>query len=111
MAKDFAAQLDNTYKIPSSIMILNGMDPTDTRQTCDTVSDFEKFKQDTGMELRYPGLLTYECKTGELKLCSMGDDGQYTWTSIVSAEEVRIMESRLKKVEDKVFSYDIQYSE
>ena len=85
------------------------MDPTDTRQTCDTVADFEIFKQKTGMELRYPGLLSYETETCELKLCSRGEDGQFVWTSIVSAEEVREMESRLKKVEDKVFSYDIQF--
>lgn len=109
MAKDFTAQLDNTYHIPSSIMILNGMDPTDTRQTCDTVKDFETFKQQTGMELRYPGLLTYEMQTQQLRLCKRGKDGEFTWVYIVDGEQVEELDKRLVKVENKVFSYDIQF--
>ena len=109
MAKDFAAQIDNTYNIPASIMITTGMDPTDIRQTCDTVEDFETFQKQTGMELRYPGLITYEVETGKARVCNKREDGSFYWSTFLSEEEIAELDKRLSLVEDKVFSYDIQF--
>lgn len=111
MAKDFTKQLENTYNIPSSLMIMSGFDPADTRQTCDTVEDFETFKQKTGMELRYPGLITYEGDTRQIKVCERGEDGEFIWSTIILESEFKKVEDRLQIVEDKVFSYDILFTD
>lgn len=68
MAKDFLSEIDNSYIIPSQILVGNGDDPVDVRQTCDTVDDFQDIA-DLGMELRYDGLITYEKDTGLWKGC------------------------------------------
>lgn len=68
MAKDFISGLDSSYIIPMQVMIGNGSDPTDIRQTCDTVDDFNEIAE-MGMELRYDGLITYEMQTGLWKGC------------------------------------------
>ena len=66
--RDFIAEIDKSYPIPSQIAVMSGNEPLDMRQVCDTVDDFEKFKSETGMELRYGGLITYE-KSTKLFIC------------------------------------------
>ena len=80
MAKDFLSEIDKSYIVPTQIMVGNGSDPIDVRQTCDTVEDFEEIAE-MGMELRYDGLITYEMQTGLWKGCKkIGDT--FEWVTI-----------------------------
>ncbi len=80
--KDFKSYIVDAYAIPREIVISDGS-PTDIRAWCDTVDDFELFLQETGMELRYDGLISKERSGGKrLMLCS-GSSGAWVWTEVL----------------------------
>ena len=120
--KDFIKEIDKSYPIPSQIAIMSGNEPVDIRQTCDTVDDFEKFKSDTGMELRYDGLVTYEKATKLFKGCIENEDGTFWWTilnienqeqkveQIVEVKVVEIKET-LDQLEEKISSVMLEFEE
>lgn len=70
---------DKAYSIPSSLIVTGEGKPTDIRQTCDTVQDFENFLSQTGMDIRYPGLITYEKETNLFKGYKQLEDGSCEW--------------------------------
>lgn len=80
--KDFITEIDKSYPIPSQISIMSDSEPLDMRQTCDTVEDFEIFKNNTGMELRYAGLVTFEKSTNIFKGCIEDGEGGFTWVNL-----------------------------
>ena len=80
MANNFFNKIENSFTFPTSICISSGNEPTDMRQTCDTVEDFQEIAN-MGMELRYEGLVTYETKTGLWKGCKIVN-GEFEWITI-----------------------------
>ena len=90
--KDFIAEIDKSYPIPSQIAIMSGDEPIDMRQVCDTVDDFEKFKAETGMELRYSGLITFEKSTGIFKGCIENNKGEFSWVNLNMEHQNEIVE-------------------
>ena len=104
--KDFISEIDNSYPIPSQVAIMSGNEPVDMRQTCDTVKDFEKFKTDTGMELRYGGLITYEKSTKLFKGCIEHEDGTFSWCDLnLEGEKIiveQIIETKIMEMKDTV---------
>ena len=120
--KDFIAEIDNSYPIPSQVAIMSGNEPIDMRQTCDTVEDFEKFKTETGMELRYGGLITYEKNTKLFKGCIENEDGTFSWSNLnIEGEkaiveqiiEAKIVEMKdtVNQLQDKVSSVMLEFEE
>lgn len=79
MAKYFKEELNNAYTVPNQLLVANSK-PTDIRQTCNTVKDFEDLAQ-LGLELRYSGLITHELETGLWKACKKVGN-VYTWTVV-----------------------------
>ena len=120
--KDFVAEIDKSYPIPSQIAMMSGDEPIDMRQVCDTVDDFENFKTETGMELRYGGLITYEKSTKLFKGCIENEDGTFSWTDlnierqeekVEQIIEVKIVEMKetLNELQDKVSSVMLEFEE
>ena len=69
---NFKESISNGYIMPTSIANGSG-EAIDVRCVCDTVEDFKSFLDDTGMELRYEGLITYE-KVNKLLKVYKGND-------------------------------------
>ena len=120
--KDFITEIDKSYPIPSQVAIMSGNEPIDIRQTCDTVDDFEKFKTDTGMELRYGGLITYEKNTKLFKGCIENEDGSFSWTvlnienqeeKIEQMVEVKMVEVKetIDQLQEKISSVMLEFEE
>ena len=120
--RDFIAEIDKSYPIPSQIAVMSGNEPLDMRQVCDTVDDFEKFKSETGMELRYGGLITYEKSTKLFKGCIEDGEGSFSWTTlniekqeekVEQIVEVKIIEVRetLEQLQDKISSVMLEFEE
>lgn len=86
MSIGFLDKIENSYSIPSSICIGSGNEPTDIRQTCETIQDFQDIA-DMGMELRYDGLVTYETTTGLWKGCRL-IGGSFQWIEIGSTPDL-----------------------
>ena len=84
---DFIKEIDKSYPIPSQIAVMSGDEPIDMRQTCDSIEDFEKFKSDTGMELRYAGLITFEKSTGIFKGCIENEKGNHLPSQFVPSTQ------------------------
>nr|DAV25106.1 MAG TPA: hypothetical protein [Caudoviricetes sp.] len=95
MTKNFLSKIENSYIVPSSIMIGSGNEPTDIRQICDTVEDFQEIA-DLGMELRYDGLITYEQLTGRWKGCKRVGDS-FEWITINPTPEELGLDNYAKK--------------
>lgn len=115
-------KIDNSYPIPSQVAVMSGNEPIDMRQTCDTVDDFEKFKTETGMELRYGGLITYEKSTKLFKGCIENEDGTFSWTDLnIEGQEEKVeqiievkiveMKETLNELQDKVSSVMLEFEE
>ena len=115
-------EIDNSYPIPSQVAVMSGNEPIDMRQTCDTVDDFEKFKTETGMELRYGGLITYEKSTKLFKGCIENEDGTFSWTDLnIEGQEEKVeqiievkiveMKETLNELQDKVSSVMLEFEE
>ena len=120
--KDFITEIDKSYPIPSQVAIMSGNEPIDMRQTCDTVDDFEKFKTETGMELRYDGLITFEKSTKLFKGCIENEDGTFSWTvlnidkqeeKVEQIVEVKIVEVKetIDQLQDKISSVMLEFEE
>lgn len=120
--KEFITEIDKSYPIPSQIAVMSGNEPIDMRQTCDTVDDFEKFKTETGMELRYSGLITYEKSTKLFKGCIENEDGSFSWIDlniekqeekveqIVEVKMVEVKET-IDQLQDKISSVILEFEE
>ena len=120
--RNFIAEIDKAYPIPSQIAIMSGNEPIDMRQVCDTVDDFEKFKSETGMELRYEGLITYEKSTKLFKGCIENEDGSFSWIilniekqeekveQIVEAKIIEVKET-IEQLQEKVSSVMLEFEE
>lgn len=80
MAKDFITELEKSYPISRQIGIQKEMTPTDMRDNCDTVEDFQTIA-DAGMDIRYHGLVTTETATGLTKVCKLVD-GNFVWETL-----------------------------
>lgn len=114
MAKDFIQELENAYVVTTQLMISDSNKPTDMRQTCGTVADFETFKEQTGMELRYPGLITYEIDTKLYKGCFTNSEGNLDWAVLnigFTPAEVSQMKQDLNDIKTLVDKFDIQFIE
>ena len=74
---DFTQYVDNSYITPTSIVV-GSAEPIDIRYICDRVEDFKTFLDDTGMDLRYEGLVTYEKINKRL----MVYQGNNTWGTV-----------------------------
>ena len=111
--KDFISQIDKSYPIPTSVAVMSGDEPIDIRQTCDTVEDFEKFKDETGMELRYEGLVTYEKSTKIFKGCIQNGDGNFEWVNLnmEHKNEVEEMTKEIDALQERVSSFMIEFEE
>ena len=120
--KNFIVEIDKSYPIPSQIAVMSGDEPLDMRQVCDTVDDFERFKSDTGMELRYDGLITYEKSTKLCKGCIEDEDGSFSWTTlniekqeekVEQIVEVKIVEVKetLEQLQDQISSVMLEFEE
>ena len=111
--KDFISEIDKSYPIPTSVAIMSGDEPIDIRQTCDTVEDFEKFKNETGMELRYAGLVTYEKSTKIFKGCTENEDGTFEWVNLnmEHKNEVEEMTKELDILQERMSSFMIEFEE
>ena len=77
---DFTQYVDNSYIIPTSIVV-GSTEPIDIRYICDRVEDFKTFLDNTGMDLRYEGLVTYEKINKRL----MVYQGNNTWGAVNGA--------------------------
>ena len=77
---DFTQYVDSSYIIPTSIVV-GSTEPIDVRYICDTVEDFNTFLDDTDMDLRYEGLVTYEKINKRL----MVYQGNNTWGAVSGA--------------------------
>lgn len=111
--KDFIKEIEKSYPIPSQIAIMSCDEPIDLRQTCDTVEDFENFKTETGMDLRYAGLITFEKSTGIFKGCIKNDDGSFLWVNL-NMEHQNQMEEMTKVLDDlqeRISSVMIEFEE
>ena len=115
--KDFIKEIDKSYPIPSQIAIMSGNEPIDMRQTCYSVEDFEKFKSDTGMELRYAGLITFEKSTGIFKGCIENEKGVFSWVDLNIEKQNEIitevvqMTKTLEDLQEKVSSVMLEFEE
>lgn len=109
MASSFLEKMENSYTIPSSICISSGNEPTDIRQTCETVDDFQEIA-DMGMELRYAGLVTYEIKTGLWKGCKIVN-GKFEWETISGGASGSVDLSEYAKKDHKHIEYLPEMSE
>ena len=87
--KDFKSYIVHAYAIPREIVISDGS-PTDVRAWCDSVDDFELFYQETGMELRYDGLITKE-RAGDKRLMLCQDTGEgWVWSEVLLGSSDRL---------------------
>lgn len=59
MAKNLTNELDKSYNIPLQIGITAEHTPTDFRNNCDSVDDFD-IAATQGFNMRYHGLITTE---------------------------------------------------
>ena len=115
--KDFITEIDKSYPIPSQVAIMSGNEPIDMRQTCDTVDDFEKFKTETGMELRYDGLITFEKSTKLFKGCIENEDGTFSWTVLnidkqeEKVEQIVEVKETIDQLQDKISSVMLEFEE
>lgn len=111
--KDFISEIDKSYPIPTQIAIMSGDEPIDMRQTCDTVEDFEKFKTETGMELRYAGLITFEKDTGIFKGCVKNEDGSFSWVNLNMEHQGEIVEmtKALDDLQERISSVMLEFEE
>lgn len=111
--KNFISEIDKSYPIPSQIAIMSGSEPVDMRQVCDTVDDFENFKNETGMELRYAGLVTYEKSTKIFKGCIENEDGSFSWVNLNMEHQGEIVEmtKALDELEERISSVMLEFEE
>lgn len=111
--KDFIAEIDKSYPIPSQIAIMSGDEPIDMRQVCDTVDDFEKFKTETGMELRYSGLITFEKSTGIFKGCIKNDNGEFSWVNLNMEHQNEMVEisKSIDDLQERISSVMLEFEE
>ena len=111
--KDFIAEIDKSYPIPSQIAIMSGDEPIDMRQVCDTVDDFEKFKSETGMELRYEGLITFEKNTGIFKGCIKNGDGGFSWVNLNMEHQNEMVEisKSIDDLQERISSVMLEFEE
>ena len=81
--------------------------------TCDTVEDFEKFKTETGMELRYAGLITFEKDTGIFKGCVKNEDGSFSWVNLNMEHQGEIVEmtKALDDLQERISSVMLEFEE
>lgn len=110
--KNFIAEIDKSYPIPSQIAIMSGDEPIDMRQVCDTVDDFENFKSETGMELRYEGLITFEKNTGIFKGCIKNDDG-FSWVNLNMEHQNEMVEisKSIDYLQERISSVMLEFEE
>lgn len=113
MAKDFIGEINKSYAIPYQIAIMAGPKPTDMRQVCDTVEDFQTFKSQTGMELRYGGLVTYEESTKKFKGCIKNSDNTFSWVDLnmEHADEISKMNNQLDELQERISSVMLEFEE
>lgn len=110
--KSLINDFDNSYTVASPIVIAGSRKPTDIRQVCDTVQDFEDFLTATGMELRFPGLVTYEVINNRFLGYKKLDSGDLGWIELEGIEaSTSEIESRVKQLEDKINSMYLEYEE
>ena len=111
--KNFVAEIDKSYPIPSQISVMSGNEPIDMRQVCDTVDDFEKFKTETGMELRYSGLVTFEKSTKIFKGCIEEEDGNFSWVNLNMEHqgEITEMTKALDDLQERISSVMLEFEE
>lgn len=111
--RDFIMEIEKAYSIPSQIAIMSGDEPIDMRQVCNTVEDFEKFKNDTGMELRFPGLVTFEQSTGIFKGCIKNEEDGFSWVSLnmENKQEIAEMNKALDDLEERMSSVMLEFEE
>lgn len=111
--KDFISEIDKSYPIPSQIAIMSGDEPIDMRQVCDTVDDFEKFKSETGMELRYSGLITFEKSTGIFKGCIKDDEGGFSWVNLNMEHQNEMVEisKSIDYLQERISSVMLEFEE
>lgn len=101
--KNFQDYVDNGYILPTSVVISNGKE-TDIRDTCSTVQDFETFFQNTGMELRYGGMVTFEMETGRFMGAREIGPNQFEW-EVLNEEN---LEPELDELYNKVGAIEDQ---
>ena len=111
--KDFIIEIDKSYPIPSQVAVMSGDEPLDMRQTCETVDDFENFKLRTGMELRYPGLITFEKSTGLFKGCIKNGQNGFSWVNLnmEHSSEIQDMNKTLDTLQERLSSFMVEFEE
>ena len=111
--KDFIAEIDKSYPIPSQIAIMSGDEPIDMRQVCDTVDDFENFKNETGMELRYSGLITFEKSTGIFKGCIKNGEDNFSWVNLNMEHQNEMVEisKSIDELQERISSVMLEFEE
>lgn len=91
--KDFRDYVSTAYAIPTSILITDGSSSLDVRQWCDRVDDFQLFFENTGMELRYDGLVTFERETRLWRMCRYEELFGWVWQEVSSPFSIQILSS------------------
>ena len=111
--KDFMLEIDKSYPIPSQIALMSGGEPLDMRQTCDTVEDFETFKSNTGMELRYAGLVTFEKSTNIFKGCIGSEEEGFTWVNLNMEHQNELVQisKLIDELQEKASSVMLEFEE
>lgn len=87
--KTILQKLETAYTIAGSLVPQNGK-TTDIRDICNSVSEFQEVLDNTGMELRQDGLITYEASSGKTKRCSL-KNGIWTWEIIPTENDVKTL--------------------
>lgn len=114
MAKDFIQEMSSAYVVTTQLMISDSDKPTDMRQTCGTIDDFVAFKEQTGMELRYPGLVTYEEDTKLFRGCFKDENGDFQWSTLnINTEqpnsEIEALKADMAEMKQKMESVYLEY--
>lgn len=112
--RNLVENFDKAYSIPSSLIVTGEGKPTDIRQTCETVKDFEDFLSQTGMDIRYPGMITYEKSTRLFKGYKELEDGSLGWISldmpdIEGNESYKDLLGRVNQLESKLDNTDLEW--
>lgn len=110
--RDLINDFENSYTIASPISIAGSKKPTDIRQVCETVADFDEFFAATGMDLRFEGLVTYEKNNNRFLGYKTLEDGSLGWVELEGlGSEAAQVENRIKHLEDKINSMYLEYEE
>ena len=80
----FNKMTTTAYRVPATITINTGAEPTDIRNTCDYTEDWDTLAV-MGLDVRYDGLITYEISSKKWKGCIANDAGGFDWVDITGA--------------------------